>query len=130
MSTLLELHPDKVRVEADGCWTWTAGKTDGYGRVRYLGRKWLSHRLAFLLAEGYTPPRPLVLDHLCRNRACCNPDHLELQTPSENTVAQNHYYRNKSECPKGHPYDGDNLIIRADGKRRCRTCDRARKRKA
>lgn len=63
----------------------------------------------------------------CPHRRCCNPEHLEAQTPSENTLVQNHYARSRRTCPQGHPYEGANLIVGKDGKRRCRECDKARK---
>lgn len=67
--------------------------------------------------------------HDCIHRRCVNPEHLEAVTASENTMRQRHYERAKTECPKGHPYSGDNLIEGSDGRRRCRECDRARKRR-
>ena len=45
-------------------------------------------------------------------------------------MRQRHFERSKTECPKGHPYEGDNLIMGKDGKRRCRECDKARKRQS
>jgi hypothetical protein len=58
----------------------------------------------------------------CQHRRCANPDHLELVTGSENTLRQRHANRGKTECPKGHPLSGENLVVWKDGKRRCREC--------
>jgi hypothetical protein len=71
----------------------------------------------------------MQLDHLCRNRLCCNPDHLEPVTGSENTTRQRHYERNRTHCPAGHPYDDENTRVTSDNHRVCRACDRNRKRK-
>ena len=124
---------------------WTGdGNNDGYGMFRPSAGKPRSmvHRWAY---ETYVAPIPagMQIDHKCHtddtscpggsdcgHRRCCNPEHLEAVTASENTTRQRHYKRGKEECPKGHPYQGDNLITGADGKRRCRACDLERKRKA
>ncbi len=59
------------------CWIWQGAlQPSGYGVIRYQSRKVYCHRLAYLAFKG--PLEPLkVLDHLCRNKACANPDHLE-----------------------------------------------------
>lgn len=111
-----------VAVTEDGCWEWLGTRSPlGYGRA---GDAW-SHRLSY---EAFVGPIPgeLTLDHLCRNRACCNPAHLEAVTLTENKrrgespAAVN---ARKVRCPLGHPYAGANLIRHAKG-RRCRECKR------
>ena len=133
-----------AKPQANGCWLWTGqlGTRDGYGKFKPSPGQptQMAHRWAY---EAFTGPIPdgMQIDHAChskdaacpggpdcQHRRCVNPEHLEPVTASENTLRQRHYERTRTECPKGHPYEGDNLIVRADGKRRCRECDRLRKR--
>lgn len=110
---------------ADGCWEWTAAiGNDGYGRFFLNGRTVRSHRLAYELLRGAIP-NGLQLDHLCRVRSCCNPDHLEPVSNRENTVrgrAGDTHNHLKTHCPARHPYDSENTYVNPAGKRICRTC--------
>lgn len=110
----------------NGCWPWTGGTSPkGYGRFYIEGRQYQAHRVAYELLAGPIPDG-LVIDHLCRRPACCNPFHMEPVSNRENVLrgdtfcARNHA---KTHCPKGHPYSGDNLNVRGRD-RRCRICER------
>jgi hypothetical protein len=74
----------KTRTNDAGCWVWLGLKSpDGYGRTAVGGRDVHTHRAVYECLVGPIPDG-LQLDHLCRNRACCNPAHLEPVTQIEN----------------------------------------------
>jgi hypothetical protein len=116
------------------CWMWPFGKcTNGYGHLSIARRMVLVHRYTWIRLRGPIPAG-LVLDHLCRNRACFNPDHLRVVTrlvnSTENIIGVNWQLNlAKTHCLRGHPLSGDNLYVTPSGKRNCRTCKAASTRK-
>ena len=116
-----------------GCWIWTASLDgNGYGQITVAGKSTKAHRFVYERERGPIPAG-LTLDHLCRNRWCVNPAHLEPVSGRVNILrglgmgARN---ARKTHCPKGHPFNGNNLFILKNGKGRwCRQCQRDASRK-
>lgn len=119
--TIAQRIERNIKRDANGCWIWTA-QIDryGYGQTSVKRKKTRAHRATYELYRGAIPAG-LQIDHLCRVRACCNPDHLEAVTCKENIRRSS---RIKPHCPQGHPYSGDNLILSKEGYRSCRVCAR------
>lgn len=113
------------RVDKSGtCWLYTGAKSRGYGWVYNPGGTHLAHRLAYEQLHG--PARGLDIDHLCFERSCINPAHLEAVTRGENTRRSNiHHARLRTSCRKGHPRNTENARPRRDGLgTTCRVCER------
>lgn len=117
--------------DGDECRLWLGRITNhGYGFWCVDGVVFSTHRLAYELAIGPIPTG-LTIDHLCRNRACCNPHHLEPVTNRENVMRGAGFgaiNARKTHCSRGHEYTPENTYRRPDGPgwRKCRTCELAR----
>jgi len=117
----------------DTCWIWEGQKDKfGYGNFSILGKKVRAHRFAYEEFVGDIP-EGLVIDHLCRNHSCVNPNHLEPVTTLENLMrgeTMNVLNKLKPTCPQGHQYSGENLYVDPRGNRQCRLCRRLSNRKS
>ena len=139
-------HSGRMRVpvlytvdEETGCWNWNGVTTRGYGHIMRDGVRYRAHRYMYEQHVGLIPDG-MQLDHLCRNRSCVNPEHLEPVTCRENLMRGETFAAKnsaKTHCVKGHPLSGDNLYIEPKGTRACKECrreavrrSRARKRAA
>lgn len=115
---IVESFFDGFEIAESGCWEWQKFKSKGYGKLRNLR----AHRFSYEMMVGPIPEGK-VLDHICKNPSCVNPDHLEPVTQFENIMrgegwgAKN---ARRTHCDRGHAYEGQRL--RPNGHRRCWIC--------
>ena len=136
-ASMRERFFDRAVTSEAGCWGWRGYVTnEGYTLIAYPeeGLSIVGHRLSYELHKGPIPDG-LTVDHLCRNRTCTNPDHLEAVPFAVNVlrgVGPTAINAAKTHCKHGHPFDEENTYTRPkSGNRDCRKCiaDRIRKSK-
>lgn len=120
---------DKYVEKTDSCWIWRGSvNKNGYGQhgsTKRAGSIKQAHRKVYTLLVG-TIPDGMQLDHLCRNRICVNPNHLEPVSPRENLLRSPFTTASinsqKTRCKWGHPFDLQNTRTHKSGKRECIKC--------
>lgn len=119
----------KIPTDRSGCWLWTGQKTPaGYGTMRTgPGRKDYVHRVSYRLYVGEIPEGQQI-DHVCRNRLCFNPAHLEAVSNRTNFLRGEHpgaVSHRTGMCQRGlHELSPENSMVNAaTGRRRCRACN-------
>jgi hypothetical protein len=109
--------------KTETCWNWTASKNRRYGAFKVGGRQGrniAAHRFAYEMLVGEIP-EDLVLDHLCRNKKCVNPDHLEPVTQRIN-VHRHFEMIGRTHCKNGHEWNDDNIYMVEGKYPQCRPC--------
>jgi hypothetical protein len=135
--TILERHLRDSAARPKECWPYPGycNKRTGYGNASTSGgprgsRRVEAHRAAYEMLVGPIP-EGLVIDHLCRNRACCNPAHLEPVTHRINLLrgeGRTAREAKQTRCVSGHPLTGENVYLDRRGRRHCIACRNARSR--
>ena len=117
-------------VKDNGCWDWHKGeKSSGYGLIGLWNKQFGAHRVLYELING-TAQKDKQIDHLCRNRACVNPSHMELVDKDTNNIrgmSPSAIHARKTQCPQGHQYNNENTARWSNGpdkpiSRKCKVC--------
>lgn len=127
MNTENKKFIDRISKVESGCWEWTGHIRDsGYGEFFIKGKRIRAHRYSYELFRNKIPFGK-VIDHLCRNRKCVNPDHLEVVTMYQNSTRGEGVGAKAlrmTHCKKGHEFNDVNTWKRkiADTGRFWRVC--------
>lgn len=120
--------------KTDTCWWWHRPNVLGYGqfsvRIESKPVSFLAHRVSYELVKGFIPTG-LVVDHLCQNPLCVNPDHLEAVSHFTNLLRSNNFVSVNmitTHCPRGHKYTLENTRASKTNRRACKICHRERER--
>ncbi|MEN9449728.1 MAG: phage BigPaolini [Pseudomonadota bacterium] len=119
----------KISISDGNCWNWTGysnSKKNGYGKFHINGKYYYSHRCSYLMFHGRINSG-LVIDHICKNRLCCNPDHLREVSNRENVLNNSNSTsaanKIKTHCKHGHVFSYENTYRRKNALARdCRVC--------
>lgn len=115
-----------------GCHIWIGATTiAGYGIINIKKKILSAHRVSYFLNKGDIPDG-LVIDHICDNKFCINPDHLQPKTQLDNLLRSNSASMvnlRKTHCNKGHEFTESNTIINKNGSRDCKICVKAKKKR-
>lgn len=123
--TLQDRLIERTQRTPNGCLEWTGPVlATGYGKIGDGSRVRTTHRVSYEVHVGPIPDG-LTIDHLCSNKRCVEPSHLEPVTGAENTARAAERRIPPAACQNGHAMSGDNVVLLASGRRRCRTCRRS-----
>ncbi len=123
----IEIWRKESTTNGQGCWLWERPlNRKGYGHAWVARKHFAIHRLSYQHFVGPIP-EALQIDHLCKNRNCWNPEHLEVVTLRENIRRGDagKPQASRTHCPQGHPYNEENTA-RRNGERVCKKCARDR----
>jgi hypothetical protein len=121
-------HEADPLATAEGeCWRWKGSPSSGgYGKFDVFNRDLRAHRVAYL-EWGHKIPAGYEIDHLCRNRICVRPSHLEAVTRKVNSNRGTTPLLNRGVCRNGHDVTPENVKTNYKGEAVCRTCEKARR---
>lgn len=108
----------------ESCWTWIGSLTkNGYGTICINGSNFLAHRVSYTIHKGKAENFK-VIDHICRNRLCVNPEHLRMVDHRTNAIenSEKEDLRKRVLCKAGHEFNEKNTYINKYGGRQCRIC--------
>lgn len=126
---VLSSFATKFDIAQNGCWEWRSPQGSGYGHFYYNYGIDRAHRWFYQAFWGVKLDEKELCDHLCRNRRCVNPKHIDIVDNRTNVLrGSGHAAQNArmTHCKRGHEFSADNLVANKRGARICRTCEKAR----